>query len=258
MGDATALDCVLGAMQDPFKNVHMGITAENIAAQFGIARETQDALALESQRRAVRAMVEGRFKEQIAAVSVSLNGAFGTFDQDEHVRPNLTIEQLAAMKPVFKEGGSVTSGNASGINDGSAAIVLASASAVRTQDLVPMARVVSFGHVAVDPALMGMGPVPASRLALRRAGLQVRDMDVIECNESSAAQACAVAQALEFNPDRVNPNGSGIALGHPIGATGAILVTKAIYELHRTGGRYALITLCIGGGQGIAGIFERA
>jgi len=196
-------------------------------------------------------------QRQIVAVEVPSRKGTVVFDTDEHVRPATTIEQLAKMKPAFKSDGSVTAGNASGINDGAAAVVLATAAAVRAQGLKPLARLVSYGHAGVDPTLMGLGPVPATRLALRQAGLSTRDLDVVESNEAFAAQACAVTRALELDPEKVNPNGSGIALGHPVGATGAIITTKAIYELQRTGGRYALVTMCIGGGQGIAAVFER-
>jgi acetyl-CoA C-acetyltransferase len=235
----------------------MGVTAENVAARDGITRAMQDELALESQRRAARAIAEGRFKSQITPVTSQTRKGTVVFDTDEHVRADVTIEQLAKMKAVFQEGGTVTAGNASGINDGAAGIVLATGEAVRQQQLKPIARLVSYAHAGVEPKLMGLGPIPASRKVFTNAGLSVKDMDVIESNEAFAAQACAVARALEFDPAKVNPNGSGISLGHPIGATGAILVTKAIYELQRIQGRYALVTMCIGGGQGIAAIFER-
>jgi len=257
MGNIQGIDYMLGILHDPFQTLHMGITAENVAARDGITREMQDQLALQSQQRAARAIAEGRFKEQIVPVEVATRKGVTLFDTDEHVRGDVTIEQLAKMKPAFKKDGSVTAGNASGINDGAAAIVLATGDAVKSRGLKPMARLVSYGHAGVDPALMGIGPVPASRQALQRAGLKARDMDVIESNEAFAAQACAVTRALELDPAKVNPNGSGISLGHPVGATGVIIATKAIYELQRTGGRYALVTMCIGGGQGIAAIFER-
>ncbi len=257
MGDVQALDYVVGALHDPFQTIHMGVTAENVAAQCGISREQQDALALESQRRAARAIAEGRFKSQIAPVEIVGRKGTVVFDTDEHVRPDTTLEALAKMRPAFKKDGSVTAGNASGINDGAAALVLATGAAVKAQGLKPLARVVSYGHGGVEPATMGLGPVPATRMALARAGLKVQDLAVIESNEAFAAQALAVAQQLDFDPERLNPNGSGISLGHPIGATGAILATKLIYELQRTGGRYGLATMCIGGGQGIAMVFER-
>jgi acetyl-CoA C-acetyltransferase len=257
MGDAALQDYMVGILHDPFEKIHMGITAENVAARYGVDRRAQDELAVESQRRAARAIAEGRFREQIAVVEVPARKGTVRFEVDEHVRPDVTIEQLEKMRPVFKKDGTVTAGNASGINDGAAAVVLASGEKVRSLGLAPLARLVSYGHAGVDPAEMGMGPVPATRSALERAGLRVADLDVIESNEAFAAQACAVARQLEFDPAKVNPNGSGISLGHPVGATGAILVTKAIHELRRVGGRYALATMCIGGGQGIAAVFER-
>jgi acetyl-CoA C-acetyltransferase len=257
MGDTQAIDYMLGALHDPLYRIHMGITAENVAEREGVSREAQDALAVESQRRAARAIAQGRFRTQIVPVEIAGRKGTVIFDTDEHVRPDATVEQLAKMKPAFKSDGTVTAGNASGINDGAAAVVLATGGAVSSRGLKPMARLVSYAHAAVDPRLMGMGPVPASRLALKRAGLTAKDLDVIESNEAFAAQACAVSRALELDPNKVNPNGSGISLGHPVGATGAIITTKAIYELHRTGGRYALITMCIGGGQGIAIVLER-
>lgn len=223
----------------------------------GITREMQNALALESQRRAACAIAEGRFKSQIVAVEVATRKGIVLFDTDEHVRGDVTLEQLAKMKPGFKAGGTVTPGNSSGLNDAASAVVLATGDAVKSMGLTPLARLVAYAHAGVDPTLMGIGPVPASRLALKRAGLTVNDLDVIESNEAFAAQACAVTRALELDPAKVNPNGSGISLGHPVGATGAIITTKAIYELQRIKGRYALVTMCIGGGQGIAAIFER-
>jgi acetyl-CoA C-acetyltransferase len=258
MGDAAMVDYMLGILHDPFHGIHMGITAENVAEQHGITREMQDALALQSQQRAARAIAEGRFKEQIVAVELPSRRGTVLFEQDEHVRADVDAAQLAKMKPAFRpEGGTVTAGNASGINDGAAAVVLATEAAVKAQGLKPLARLVSHGHAGVDPQTMGLGPVPASRIALQRAGLSARDLDVVESNEAFAAQACAVARLLELDPQKVNPNGSGISLGHPVGATGAIITTKAVYELHRTGGRHALVTMCIGGGQGIAAVFER-
>ena len=257
MGDTQLQDYMLTILHDPFHKIHMGVTAENVAAQEGITREMQDALAIVSQQRAARAIAEGRFKEQIVPVEIASRKGTVLFDTDEHVRGDVTMEQLAKMKPAFKEGGSVTAGNASGLNDGAAAVVLATGEAVKAQGLKPLARLVSHGHAGLDPKLMGLGPVPASRIALQRAGLKVSDLDVIESNEAFAAQACAVSKLLDFDPAKVNPNGSGISLGHPVGATGAIITTKAIYELQRIQGRYALVTMCIGGGQGIAAIFER-
>jgi acetyl-CoA C-acetyltransferase len=218
----------------------------------------QDALALESQKRAARAVAEGRFKTQIVPVSVPTRKGPVIFEVDEHIRPDVTSEQLAKMKPAFKKDGLVTAGNASGLNDGAAAVVLASEEKVKALGLKPLARLMAYAHAGVEPAYMGIGPVPATKLALQRAGLRIQQLDVIESNEAFAAQACAVARELDFDPAKVNPNGSGISLGHPIGATGAILTTKAIYELHRISARYALVTMCIGGGQGIAAVFERA
>lgn len=257
MGDATATDYVLGILHDPLQRIHMGVTAENVAQREGISREMQDALALESQRRASRAIAEGRFVSQIVPVEIAARKGTVLFDTDEHVRADLTIEQLAKMKPAFQTDGTVTAGNASGLNDGAAALVLASGVAVQRQKLQPIARLVAYAHAGVSPDVMGLGPVPASRLALQRAGLKASDLDVIESNEAFAAQACAVTRQLELDPAKVNPNGSGISLGHPVGATGAMIATKAIHELQRIGGRYCLVTMCIGGGQGIAAIFER-
>ena len=256
MGDTPMLDYMLGILHDPFHGIHMGITAENIAQRNNISRQTQDALAFEDQQRAARAIAQGYFDSQIAAVEVRSRKGTVLFSQDEHPRAT-TLEQLAQMKPAFKKDGSVTAGNASGLNDGAAALVLASGAAVQAGNLAPMARLVAYAHAGVEPELMGLGPIPATRLALKRAGLKIEDMDVIEANIAFAAQACAVMQELGMDPAKVNPNGSGIALGHPVGATGAIIATKAIHELHRIKGRYALATMCIGGGQGIAVIFER-
>jgi acetyl-CoA C-acetyltransferase len=257
MGDVQAVDYMLGILHDPFHRIHMGITAENVARREGISREMQDQLAAESHKRAARAIDEGRFKGQIVAVEVVTRKGTLLFDTDEHVRLDASVEQLAKMKPAFDKEGTVTAGNSSGINDGAGALVLSTADGVKMHGLKPMARLVSYAHAGVDPKLMGMGPVPASRLALKRAGIKTSDLDVIESNEAFAAQACAVTRQLELDPSKVNPNGSGISLGHPVGATGAIIATKAVYELHRTGGRYALVTMCIGGGQGIAAVFER-
>ena len=257
MGDAALVDGLTGALTDPFQSIHMGVTAENVAARYGISREDQDALAFESQKRAANAIAEGRFRDQIVPVEVLVRRKPVAFDTDEFVRTDAAAEDFGKLKPVFQKDGTVTAGNASGINDGAAAVVLASEAAVKAQGLKPLARLVSYGHAGVDPAYMGIGPVPASRKALERAGLQVGDLDVIESNEAFAAQACAVARELGFDPAKVNPNGSGISLGHPVGATGAIITTKLAYELQRTGGRYGLVTMCIGGGQGIAAIWER-
>ena len=259
MGDSTTVDMMVGALTDPFGRMHMGVTAENVAAQFGISRADQDALAVESHRRAILAQDEGRFNDQIVPVILKTRKGETKFMVDEHPRRDISAEGLAALRAVFvKENGTVTAGNASGINDGAAAVVLMSGEAVKSSGAKPLARLVAYAHAGVDPKIMGIGPVPASRLALKRAGLKLEQIDVIEANEAFAAQACAVTKELGLDPAKVNPNGSGISLGHPIGATGAIVTVKAIYELHRTGGRYALVTMCIGGGQGIAAIFERA
>ena len=257
MGDVRMVDMMLGALNDPFHAVPMGVTAENVARKFGISREDQDALALESHRRAERAIAEGRFSSQIVAIQRRVKGKEVAFDTDEHVRLNATIEDFSQLKPVFdRESGTVTAGNASGINDAAAAVLLMSREAAEQRGVKPLARLVAYAHAGVDPLHMGIGPVPATQMALKRAGLSVGDIDVIEANEAFAAQACAVTRELGFDPAKVNPNGSGISLGHPIGATGALITVKAIHELQRVGGRYALVTMCIGGGQGIAAIFE--
>jgi len=257
LGDGKVLDMVGGALNDPFGHGHMGITAENIAARYEIGRSEQDEFSAQSHRRAAAAIAEGRFKSQIITVELPSRKGTVPFNTDEHVRAELSVADLAALKPAFKKDGSVTAGNASGLNDGAAALVLASGAEVTRRNASPIARLVAYGHAGVAPEVMGLGPIPASRLALKRAGLTMTSMDVIESNEAFAAQACAVARDLDFPPDKVNPNGGAVALGHPIGASGAIIAIKAIYELHRTGGRYALVTMCIGGGQGIAAIFER-
>ncbi|MBK1837404.1 acetyl-CoA C-acyltransferase family protein [Azospirillum sp. YIM B02556] len=257
LGDGALVDYMNGILHDPWQKIHMGVTAENVAARYGIDREAQDALALESQRRAAHAIAEGRFKDQIVPVEIASRKGTIVFDTDEHVRADVTPEGLAKMKPVFKKDGSVTAGNASGLNDGAAAVVLADARRAEALGLKPLARLVGYAHAGVEPDYMGIGPIPATRKLLERTGLSVGDLDVIESNEAFAAQACAVIRELDFDPAKVNPNGSGISLGHPVGATGAIITVKAIHELHRTGGRYALVTMCIGGGQGIAAIFER-
>ncbi|HKR40644.1 MAG TPA: beta-ketothiolase BktB [Paraburkholderia sp.] len=257
MGDARLIDMMLGALNDPFYTVPMGVTAENVAGRYGITREQQDNLALESHRRAARAIAEGRFASQIVPVKRTVKGRETVFDTDEHLRHDATIDDFSKLKPVFaKENGTVTAGNASGINDAGAAVLLMSRAAAEARGLAPMAKLVAYAHAGVDPLYMGIGPVPATRLALQRAGLSVADLDVIESNEAFAAQACAVTQELGLDPEKVNPNGSGISLGHPIGATGALIAVKALHELKRIGGRYALVTMCIGGGQGIAAIFE--
>jgi acetyl-CoA C-acetyltransferase len=258
MGDTKMVDMVVSALHDPFHNVHMGITAENIAAKWGISREEQDALAMESHNRAQRATEVGYFKSQIMPVTLKSRKGDVVFDTDEHYRPNCTMTDLAKLKPAFlKENGTVTAGNASGINDAAAAVVLMEAGTAKARGLQPLARLVAYAHAGVDPKYMGIGPVPATQMALKKAGLTVNDLDVIEANEAFAAQACAVSRDLGLDPAKVNPNGSGISLGHPIGATGALITVKALYELERIGGRYALVTMCIGGGQGIAAIFER-
>ncbi|HEX8605379.1 MAG TPA: beta-ketothiolase BktB [Pseudoduganella sp.] len=257
MGEVKFADMMTGALTDPFDDVHMGITAENVAQRFNIGREAQDALALESHRRAAHATGAGYFKEQILPVAIKSRKGETLFAADEHIRADTTPESLAGMRAAFKKDGSVTAGNASGLNDGAAALVLMERSVAEQRGARPLARLVAYAHAGVDPKYMGIGPVPASRKALERAGLTVADIDVVEANEAFAAQACAVAQELGLDPAKVNPNGSGIGLGHPIGATGAIISIKALYELQRTGGRYALVTMCIGGGQGIAAIFER-
>ena len=257
MGDTSMTDMMLGALHDPFERIHMGVTAENVARKWGIDRDAQDRLAVESHHRAERAWAADVFRDQIVPIIQKGRKGDVVFDKDEHFRTGAVLADMSKLKPVFlKENGTVTAGNASGINDAAAALVLMEASAARTRGLKPMARLVSYAHAGVDPRFMGIGPVPASRAALERAGLSVKDLDVIEANEAFAAQACAVSAELALDPAKVNPNGSGISLGHPIGATGAIITVKALHELQRIGGRYALVTMCIGGGQGIAAIFE--
>jgi acetyl-CoA C-acetyltransferase len=258
MGDARLVDMMVGALNDPFQSIHMGVTAENVARKYEISREAQDALALESHRRAAHAIASGYFKEQILPVTIPSKKGEIVFDTDEHVRLDASLADFAKLKPVFaKENGTVTAGNASGINDAAAAVVLMERSVAERRGVQPLARLVAYAHAGVDPAYMGIGPVPATRKVLERAGLTVNDLDVIEANEAFAAQACAVTRELGLDPAKVNPNGSGISLGHPIGATGALITVKALYELQRVGGRYALVTMCIGGGQGIAAVFER-
>ena len=258
MGDVKMLDFMLGALHDPRLHIHMGITAENVANRHEISREQQDAYATQSQQRAAAAIAAGVFKEQIVPVEIKTRKGVVLFDTDEGVKADTTVEALSKMKPAFKkEEGTVTAGNASSLNDGAGAVVMASAEKAKALGLKPLARLVSYAHAGVEPEFMGIGPVPASKLALEKAGLKVSDLDLIEASEAFAAQACAVSKEMGFPNEKTNPNGSGISLGHPVGATGAILVTKAIYELQRTGGRYALITMCIGGGQGIAMVIER-
>jgi acetyl-CoA C-acetyltransferase len=257
MGDGKFTDMMTGALTDPFDAVHMGITAENVAERYDISRAMQDELALESHRRAAHATASGYFKDQILPIPVKTRKGEVRFEIDEHVRGDTTLDSLSAMRAAFKKDGSVTAGNASGINDGAAAVVLMERGLAEERGVKPLGRLVAYAHAGVDPKYMGIGPVPATRRALERAGLTMADIDVVEANEAFAAQACAVTRELGLDPAKVNPNGSGIALGHPIGATGAIISVKALYELQRTGGRYALVTMCIGGGQGIAAIFER-
>ena len=258
MGDTKMIDMVVGALHDPFHTIHMGVTAENVAAKYGITRDMQDALAVESHNRAQRAIEGGLFKDQIVPVMLKSRKGEVAYDTDEHYRPNCTLADMAKLKPVFvKENGTVTAGNASGINDAAAAVVLMDRKAAEARGLKPLARLVGYAHTGLDPKLMGAGPISATLAVLKKTGLTVNDLDVIEANEAFAAQACAVTRELDLDPAKVNPNGSGISLGHPIGATGALITVKAIYELQRTQGRYALVTMCIGGGQGIAAIFER-
>ena len=257
LGDSKVIGMVVGTLNDPFGGGHMGITAENVAARFDISREAQDAFSVESHRRATAAVAAGHFKEQITPVELPSRKGVSIFETDEHVRADTTLASLSGLKAAFKKDGTVTAGNASGLNDGGAALVLASGAEVTRRGAKPLARLVAYGNAGVDPNFMGIGPVPASKIALKKAGLSVADIDVIESNEAFAAQACAVTQDLGLDPAKVNPNGGAVALGHPVGATGAIIAIKAIYELHRTQTRYALVTMCIGGGQGIAAIFER-
>jgi acetyl-CoA C-acetyltransferase len=259
MGDSSLTDMLTAALSDPFQRIHMGITAENVAERYEISREDQDAAAVESHRRASAAIRAGKFKDQILGIELKSRKGVTIFAEDEHVRHDVKIEEMRGLRPVFKkDGGTVTAGNASGINDGAAALVLASAEAVSKHNLKPLARLVGYAHAGVEPASMGIGPIPATRLLLAKTGLSIADLDIVESNEAFAAQACAVSRQLGFDPAKVNPNGSGISLGHPVGATGAINTVKAIYELQATQTRYALVTMCIGGGQGIAAIFERA
>jgi len=257
MGDGTALDPMVGALTDPFDACHMGVTAENVAADYHVSRADQDALAAESHRRAAAAAAAGYFKEQILPVEIPGKKGATVVEVDEHVRSSVSIDDMAKLRPAFAKDGTVTAGNASGINDAAAALVLASESFVTRSGLTPLGKLVGYAHAGVEPRIMGMGPVPATRKVLDRTGMKLDDIDVFEVNEAFAAQALAVARELDLPPERTNPNGSGISLGHPVGATGAILAVKSLYELKRTGGRYALATMCIGGGQGIAAIFER-
>ena len=257
MRDGVTIDAMVGALTDPFDGCHMGVTAENVAAEFEISRADQDALAVESHRRAAAAAQAGYFDEQITPVQASARKGTVEVVADEHIRPAITAADLARLRPAFTDDGTVTAGNASGVNDAAAAVMLASGSYARSHGLAPLGRLIAYSHAGVEPRIMGIGPVPAVRKVLDRAGLKVDEIDVFEVNEAFAAQALAVIRELGLPPERTNPNGSGISLGHPVAATGAILVVKALYELRRTGGRYAIVTMCIGGGQGIAAIFER-
>ena len=257
MGDATVVDAMTGALHDPFGHGHMGVTAENIAAKYGFTRQQQDEFSISSHQKAAKAIEAGYFKSQIVPIELKTRKGVEQFTADEHVRPGATMEDLGKLKTVFKKDGTVTAGNASGINDAAAAVVLMEAQAAQRANVKPMARLVAYGHAGIDPKIMGLGPVSAVKSALKKAGLRIGDIDVIESNEAFAAQALGVSQQLDFDPAKVNPNGGAVALGHPIGATGCILTIKAMYELHRTNKRYGLITMCIGGGQGIAAIIER-
>ncbi len=258
MQDGAVVDAMVGALTDPFDACHMGVTAENVAADYGVSRADQDELAAESHRRAAAAAAAGYFAEQITPLEVPGRGGAMTVDSDEHIRPGVTTDDLARLRPAFAKDGTVTAGNASGINDAAAAVVLADRGFAERHGHSALGRLVAYAHAGVEPRIMGMGPVPAVRKVLDRAGMKLDDIDLFEVNEAFAAQALAVVRELGLPPDRTNPNGSGVSLGHPIGATGAILAVKALYELRRTGGRHALVTMCIGGGQGIAAIFERA
>jgi acetyl-CoA C-acetyltransferase len=257
MQDGAVIDAMVGALTDPFDACHMGVTAENVAADYGVSRADQDALAVESHRRAAAAADAGYFKEQITPVEAPARKGTVTVDTDEHIRPGVSLDDLARLRPAFAGDGTVTAGNSSGINDAAAAVVLADWRFTERHGISPLGRLVAYSHAGVEPRIMGMGPVPATRRVLERAGLKLDDIDLFEVNEAFAAQALAVVRELGLPEDRTNPNGSGVSLGHPIGATGAVLTVKALYELRRTGGRYALVTMCIGGGQGIAAIYER-
>jgi len=255
MGDGKVIDAMLGGLSDPFDDCHMGMTAENVAEKWGITRQAQDELALQSHQRAAAAIAAGYFKEQILPIESKVKGQIVVFETDEHVKANTTLEKLAKLRPAFKGEGTVTAGNAAGLNDAAAAVVLMEGSLAQQRGLHPLGKLVAYAHAGVDPKYMGIGPVPAIRKVLARANLSIKDLDVIELNEAFAAQALAVIQELDLPLDRTNPNGSGISLGHPVAATGCLLTVKALYELRRSGGKYALVSMCIGGGQGIAAIF---
>jgi acetyl-CoA C-acetyltransferase len=257
MNDGQVVDSMVATLNDPFDGCHMGVTAENIAEKWGISREDQDRLAVESHQRAAHAIQSGVFRDQIFPVEVKTRGGSTFIDTDEHVRPDVTFEDMSKLKPVFDRNGTVTAGNASGVNDAAAAVVLMERTTADDRGLKPLARLVGYAHAGVEPKYMGIGPVPAVRKVLDKTGLTIADMDVIELNEAFAAQALAVIRDLDLPTDKTNPHGSGISLGHPVAATGSILTVKALYELQRTNGRYALVTMCIGGGQGIAAVFER-
>jgi acetyl-CoA C-acetyltransferase len=254
MGDGKVHDMMLGALHDPFGHGHMGITAENISIRYQISRNMQDEFAFTSQKRASKALEDGTFKEQIVPIEIKTRKGIDVFENDEHLKPNTTMESLSGLRTAFKKDGVVTAGNASGINDGASALILANEEKAKKGN--PLARIISYGFGGVDPDEMGMGPVPATKMALNKAGLEVSDLDLVESNEAFAAQACAVNKQLGLDPEKVNVNGGAIALGHPVGATGAIIMTKLIYELRKRNGRYGLATMCIGGGQGIAVIIE--
>ena len=257
MGDAAIVDAMTAALHDPFGHGHMGVTAENIAAKYGFTREQQDEFSVQSHKKAAAALEAGHFKAQVVAIELKTRKGVEQFATDEHVRKDANMADLSRLKTVFKKDGTVTAGNASGINDAGAAIVLASSDFAKKNSLKPMARLVAYAHAGVEPQVMGLGPIPAVKKVFAKVGLKPSDMDVVESNEAFAVQAMAVTQDLGLDPAKVNPNGGAVALGHPIGATGAILTVKALYELERTQKRYALVTMCIGGGQGIAAIFER-
>ena len=254
MGDGKVHDMMLGALHDPFGHGHMGITAENISSRYQISRDMQDEFAFTSQKRASKALKEGTFKDQILPIEIKTRKGIDVFENDEHLKSNTTMESLSGLRTAFKKDGVVTAGNASGINDGASALILANEEKAKKGN--PLARIISYGFGGVDPDEMGMGPVPATKMALNKAGLEVSDLDLVESNEAFAAQACAVNKQLGLDPEKVNVNGGAIALGHPVGATGAIIMTKLIYELRKRNGRYGLATMCIGGGQGIAVIIE--